>query len=327
MNIEFFVPHPARSIGGIERAVLGFERALGGRHEIRRSLGGIPASQTRLVHFHGLWNKDHLQAYRHCQRHGIPYIISPHGMLEPWAYRNRRWKKWTWLQLFGRRQLALASCVLATSRMEAEHLTSFTDQGNIGIAALGLDAHLTTSREEARKSLGLEPGDKIVLYLSRIDRKKGLDLLVQAMSEHRGYQLWIVGDGDPGFVDELKGICDARTRWIGPVWGERRWDYLLAADLFCLPTHSENFGFAILEALWAGTPVLTTNQTPWGEHAGVEGIHICEDTLDSLRDSLATLLPELARPPGIGEWARRQFHLENLADTYDGIYSAAAANS
>ncbi len=321
MKIEFFVPPASKSIGGIERAILGFERALGARHEIRRSFEDQPEKDTQLVHFHGLWDKDHLRPYRHCQRCQIPYIVSPHGMLEPWAYRNRRWKKWAWMKLFGQRQLDGAACVLATSQMEAGHLKDFTNKTKI--APLGLDDSVEIDRTGAREKLGIGPEDKVVLYLSRIDRKKGLDLLVRAIADHPHVQLWIVGDGDAGFTNELKAVHSSQIRWVGAIWGDERWDYLAAADLFCLPTHSENFGFGILEALWVGTPTLTTNKTPWVEHEDVDGLHICDDTLGSLRQSLGRILPTLERPRGIDRWAHANFHLDHLADTYDEIYAAA----
>jgi glycosyltransferase involved in cell wall biosynthesis len=322
MKIGFFIPPPAQRRGGIELAINGIKAALGGRHEIVSKVQGKPDRDTQLVHFHGLWQANHLSAYRFCKRHSIPYIISPHGMLEPWAYRNRRWKKWPWLKLFGQGQLDRASCVLATSQMEVGNLRAFAR--NVEIAPLGLSEDLPLTRSAARERLGVSPDDKIVLYLSRIDRKKGLDLLIAAMADHPDFQLWVAGDGDPEFTRELKNMPNKDVRWIAPKWGSDRWQYLLAADLFCLPTHSENFGFAILESLWAGTPVLTTTKTPWVEHRDVEGLHICEDNLSSLKAALEDILQELKRPDNLGHWARANFHWDNLADTYEQIYHAAA---
>ena len=172
--------------------------------------------------------------------------------------------------------------------------------------------------------LGIAPEQKVVLYLSRLDRKKGLDLLVEAMRGHSDFDLWVVGDGDRRFVSAVKRIAGGNVTWIAPDWGAGRWKYLIAADLFCLPTHSENFGFAILEALWSGTPTLTTTKTPWAEHKSLDGLHICEDTLDSLKQALGAILPRLERPDKLSRWARDNFHWDRLRDRYDQIYQTAA---
>ena len=322
MIIEYFIPPAAQSRGGIDLAVNGMRGALQGDHEIALRFEGSPHPDTELVHFHGLWNANHLLAYRECQRRSLPYVISPHGMLEPWAYRSKRWKKWPWMMLLGRRHFNQAASVLATSKMEAANLRPFAKR--IDTAPLGLNEDPSFGRDEARRTLGIDEGQKIILYLSRIDRKKGLDLLVKAMDEIHGWELWIVGDGDEEFAAELKSKSCERVRWLDPAWEEDRWIYLLAADLFCLPTHSENFGFAILEALWSGTPTLTTTKTPWEAHRDVDGLHICEDNLDSLRSKLLSLLPDLPRPESLKDWARDNFHWDRVAADYDRIYLKAA---
>lgn len=322
MKVEYFIPPPAHSRGGIDLALEGMIGALEPRNQIQLKLEGKPDKSTQLVHFHGLWNPSHLPAYAACRASKTPYIVSPHGMLEPWAYGSKSWKKWPWMQLFGRRQLGGAAATLATSQMEADNLARVTR--NVRTAPLGLDVEVPLSRSDARRLLGIADGEKIVLYLSRIDRKKGLDLLVRAMRDHPDWALWIIGDGDEAFARELRMLSDDRVRWFAPAWKDDRWPYLLAADLFCLPSHSENFGFAILEALWCGTPTLTTTKTPWVAHRDIDGLTVCEDTLDSLRAALMQLLPDLRRPQSLAPWARRHFHWNQLTDRYQEIYEEAA---
>lgn len=318
MKVEYFVPSRDRRLGGIDLAIDGMRDALASRHEIATKQSGVPEEDTQLVHFHGLWEANHLTAYRACQRKNLPYLISPHGMLEPWAYRNHSWKKWPWMKLFGQGHLDQAATVLATSQMESDNLQRFAKRTQI--APLGLVEELPMTRAQARHELGIADDKRVVLYLSRLDRKKGLDLLVEAMRDQPEFELWVVGDGDRAFASELKSSGSENVRWFGPDWGTGRWKYLIAADLFCLPTHSENFGFAILEALWAGTPTLTTTKTPWVEHESVDGLHICEDTLESLQAALDEILPGLDRPAKLREWAREHFHWDRLTDTYDQIY-------
>ena len=335
MKVEFLIPPASQRVGGIDLAIEGMRSSLGERHEISTREAGVPDEATELVHFHGLWQPQHLAAYRACVRRGLPYIVSPHGMLEPWAYRHRRWKKWPWLRLFENRHLRNASAVLATSSMEAENLQPFTPNDSIRIAPLGLDEEMPVTRDAARREFDIGPDTQILLYLSRIDRKKGLDLLFESLAETptKNLELWIVGDGDEGFLGELKQFARERAadlpavRWCGAAWGDARWRYLLAADLFCLPTHSENFGFAILEALWVGTRTLTTDRTPWAEHR-IEGLSICGDNTGSLCAALGELqrdpIWDSERRSSLREWARAKFHWQHLGATYDRIYREAA---
>jgi glycosyltransferase involved in cell wall biosynthesis len=123
-----------------------------------------------------------------------------------------------------------------------------------------------------------------LLFLSRIHPKKGVDLLLQAFSELQtlggplhDYVLQIAGEGDSAYLTSLHSLADrlgvgTHIQWLGGVYGARKWDLIREADLLTLPTHSENFGIVVAEALASGTPVLTTKGTPWNvlntEHCG-----------------------------------------------------------
>ena len=113
---------------------------------------------------------------------------------------------------------------------------------------------------------------KTILFLSRIHEKKGLNFLIEATAllkdELKGYQIVIAGEGDLTYIDTLKqmvsqaGVQDI-VSFVGGVYGEDKWNLFRKADVFILPTFSENFGIAIAEALASGTPVITTKGTPW----------------------------------------------------------------
>ena len=115
---------------------------------------------------------------------------------------------------------------------------------------------------------------KTILFLSRIHEKKGINFLIEAASilkkELDGYQIVIAGEGDAPYIDTLKQMAlQANVQDIisfaGGVYGEEKWNLFRKADVFVLPTFSENFGIAIAEALASGTPVITTKGTPWSD--------------------------------------------------------------
>ena len=162
-------------------------------------------------------------------------------------------------------------------------------------------------------------------------------MLLQAMADMGGdwknWTLVVVGGGDPDYVTSLKSMADGvstklpKIQWIGPVWGAARWPYLQGADLFCLPTHSENFGLAVLEALHAGTPVLTTDQTPWVDHAGLDGLFIARPEIQGIQQTLALARKRMSENwspvdrQNLAAWAEKRFAWEYLSSAYVIAYS------
>jgi len=120
------------------------------------------------------------------------------------------------------------------------------------------------------------------------------------------------------------------TEWIGPIWDSKRWSYLQGADLFCLPSHSENFGIAVLESLRVGTPVLTSDQTPWREHAERDGFFIVHPDIQSISTGLRRAYDRLAKGwtdsdrHSLAAWAEIHFDWNNLAGRYEKAYQAVA---
>jgi glycosyltransferase involved in cell wall biosynthesis len=279
MIVHFFEPPAFQAIGGLNLAIRSLEVFLKRSGIDARNSSPIEkireSGVEQVVHFHGLWQPGFPKISAHCRRQNIPYVVSPHGMLEPWAFKHKWWKKWPYFHLVEKHHLARAQRILATSENEARNLRSFFPASRCEVLPLGL---ATTSKwpdyMAARSALGWQDSEFIFLFLSRIHPKKGLHLLLAALAKLQPSQLnrkrlVIVGGGELSYVRRLKRFHEnnhsrlPRIDWIGEVWTDAKWPYLQGADLFCLPSYSENFGLAILEALQVGTRVLTTNQTPW----------------------------------------------------------------
>jgi glycosyltransferase involved in cell wall biosynthesis len=113
---------------------------------------------------------------------------------------------------------------------------------------------------------------------------------------------------------------------VGAVWGSKRWPYFQGADLFCLPTHSENFGIAVLEALHVGTPVLTTNKTPWVDYEGLAGLFISDLEAMGLERTLPIVRARIEGNwsandrDSLARWAEATFAWERLAPDYAEAY-------
>jgi glycosyltransferase involved in cell wall biosynthesis len=333
VNVAFFTPPAEQRVGGLDAALDGLRQALT-RHGITVT-DQLPADRTAeaVAHFHGLWQRPHLRLARDCRARGIPYVVSPHGMLEPWAWRHKWWKKWPYYHLVEKRHLSRANALLATATAEARRLREFLPAQRIETLPLGLTSDARPDYENARAQLGWHPRERVLLFLSRLHVKKGLDLLLRAlatMTFPAETRLVIVGDGEESYVRTLRQLAAQNAaslppiEWIGAIWGDARWPYFQGADLFCLPTHSENFGLAILEACQVGTPVLTTNETPWAEDLAASRGFIAKPTVESIRQLLATFFaqppPEPAARHALSEWARSKFHWDTLSASYATFY-------
>lgn len=336
----FFAEPPAEAAkGGVDLAMETIELYLdriGGALTRNATIEDVKtASAPRIVHFHGLWQLAHSWMSRWCRAKGVPYVVSPHGMLEPWAWRHKRWKKWPYYQLLEQFHLGGADRVLATSPLEAEHLTEFVAEESIRVLPLAITEEVEPDYESARSRRDWAPDEQVLVYLSRLTEKKGMHLLLESLAalpadETEGLRLVVVGDGPTGYRDRLRRFEDDHAEalppidWEGAVWGGEKWTYLQGADLFCLPTHSENFGLVVLEACQVGTPVLTTTGTPWGFLEDWESGLIAEPETGALRVALREYRTSFnwsaADRRRLASRIRDRFALSSVGPRYGDLY-------
>lgn len=241
---------------------------------------------------HGLWQYPSFGAWRALHGTTTPYFVFPHGMLDPWfnrTYPLKHLKKllyWPWGEY---RVLRDAAAVLFTSeaerRLARESFRLYRAKEvvvNYGTAAPEVD--WAAAQEEFFVKFPALRGQKFFLFLGRLHEKKGVDLLLEAfrsLGENRG-QLVIAGPcADDIYLHRLRELArDLPVNFTGMLHGDLKWGALRAADAFALPSHQENFGIAIAEALACGTPVLISDQVNiWREVVEDGGGFADEDTL------------------------------------------------
>jgi glycosyltransferase involved in cell wall biosynthesis len=331
--IHFHEPPPAQKVGGLDAAIRSMQAAL---ETLGHTVLVNPSNAETapdLVHFHGLWQRRFPKIAASAQNARIPIVVSPHGMLEPWALNHKRWKKLPYFHLVEKRWLSRAGCVLATAEPEGARLRELLPATRIESIPLGLTGDAHPDYAGARAQLGWREDETVLLYLSRLHEKKGLDLLIGALAtaeKKANTRLVIVGpEEQPGFVQKCRLLAEKlsmnlpRIDWLGPVWGEGRFRFFQGADLFCLPTHSENFGLVVLESLQVGTPVLTTTGTPWGSLTPPSG-YIAEVREDSIQAQLSRFAKTPLISPGqraaIAESTRSLYHWDSLGRRYEALY-------
>ena len=216
-----------------------------------------------VIHDNGLWLPTNHAIARAARGLKRPLVISVRGMLSAWEREHHAWKKrMAWI-LFQRRDLLAASVLHATSEQEMIYFRRAGLRGPIAMVPNGVDL-------PSLDKPGLRDRARIALCVTRIHPKKNLMSLVEAWSEARpnGWRMIIAGNSEDGYREELEAAIAARGlsdefEFVGPVEEEERQTLYDKAGLFVLPSHSENFGMSVAEALANGVPVITTRGTPW----------------------------------------------------------------
>lgn len=229
----------------------------------------LPETEGKVVvHSQHTWEMSLHNVQKDCQKRGIPYIISPRGSMEPWAMKQKALKKKLAMWLYQRKDMELASCIHTTAISEMEHVRALGFRNPIAVVPNGIIIENYPEREYKIHE------KKTALFLSRIHPKKGLPMLFEAWSKiddriKKDWQINIVGEGSNEYgIDDLNDLirdqyAEMPINVIGPKYGKEKLDCYQQADLFILPSHSENFGMVIAEALCTGVPVITTTGCPW----------------------------------------------------------------
>lgn len=265
---------------------------------------------------HGLWQFTSLAVRMALNRSETPYVVFPHGMLDPWFKRQyplKHAKKLLYWHCAERRVLHDAKKVIFTCEEERRlAYESFPRQDhNESVVPLGITGYKGSVTDPASVFLESYPqlrGKRILLFLSRIHEKKGCDLLLRAFAKviasarsadsSRELHLAIIGPCEnPEYLAKLHQLADAsdigpQVTWIGMLTGVLKWGALRAAEALVLPSHQENFGIVVAEALSCGTPVLLSKRVNiWREviasGAGLAGKDTVDGTFESLRKWLA----------------------------------------
>jgi glycosyltransferase involved in cell wall biosynthesis len=247
-----FVPH-ACVPGG---------RAWGASWQLHRALVR-ESRELDIVHSHGLWLFPNLDVAWATRGARAKHVLSPRGMLESYSLQRRKVPKRVLWRLGQAKAVERAACVHVTSESEAQSVRTLGLRNPVAVIPNGVAIPAAAARFAGPR--------RQLLYVGRLDEKKGVDFLLQAWARVADafpeWDLHIVGPGSPAYVTFLKALAQergaARVQFEGPAYGAERDARLSAADLFVLPTRSENFGMSVAEALAAGVPVICSRGAPW----------------------------------------------------------------
>jgi glycosyltransferase involved in cell wall biosynthesis len=253
---------------------------------------------SEIVHIHGLWQLPTLVGGWMSRRFQRPYLISAHGMLESWALHNKRLKKIAYSSLTERRTLAKAACLRALTLDEVDDYRRFGLSNPVAIVPNGVSVTEVTPELFLGKFPALR-SRRLALYLGRIHPKKGPDLLVKAWSlvasRFPDAQLVFAGADYDNSVETIRkiaagaGMADQVT-FAGLLRGEMKWSALAACSFFVLPSYSEGFSVAVLEALGSSKPVIITPYCHFPEVQQYRCGWVKEPQLEQIAEALTEAL-------------------------------------
>lgn len=218
-----------------------------------------------LIHLHGMWSPFLAVAALVAHRRKIPLLISPHGCLEPWALKHKRFKKHLALKTYQGMVLRSATMFVATAEQELVSIRKLRFKQPVAIVPNGVDIETVPDRTEPSEI-------KTLLFLSRVHPVKGILDLVNAWAEVRrsDWKIVIAGGDEDGYRAKVEALIrhkglESDFEFSGFVDGAKKQACFERATIFILPTYSENFGIAIAEALANELPVITTTGAPWSD--------------------------------------------------------------
>ena len=285
-----------------------------------------------LAHIHAVFNHSSIAASHACRKAGVPYIIRPLGTLDPWSMRQKSLRKRFFWQFLVARMLHDAAAVHYTSEVEKLSTERLLGLNHGKVIPLGIEAN--RSQSNGRR------GEPYVLVLSRLHPKKGLDVLIDAFialvqaGKLSNWRLVIAGDGPSDYVSKLKGAASQqsdRIEFTGWLDNDKKHAMLDGASLLALPSHQENFGLCVMEALSHSVPVLVSPDVNLAtEIVSANAGWVAAVDKDALTAKLAEALSdedELIKRGRAGKQLSRRYSWENTATGLVSLYTEILTQS
>jgi glycosyltransferase involved in cell wall biosynthesis len=298
------------------------------RFEVSSSLVLALRNKARvvdIVHNHSLWSMVNVASGLVVPGLRAKLVASPRGTLSPWALGRARTLKMI-LKPLQWRALERADLLHATSEQEYAEIRAQGLRAPVAVIPNGIDVpHLVSDRT------GNCP--RRLLFLGRIHPTKCVDRLLRAwqalQDAHCEWELVISGRGEQAYVRQMQDLCESlnlkRVSFTGPIYGDDKFGAYRRADLFVLPSHSENFGMVVAEALSVGCPVIASKGTPWHqldrESCGWWVEHDVETLATTIKTAMQMPRAELASMGLRGRaWMQREFSWEAIGNSMEAAY-------
>lgn len=286
--------------------------------------------RAALLHNHGMWQMNALYPSRVAAEYGLKLVVSPRGALSGWAMKHGSWTKRLFWPLWQYPALRRADCFHATAEVEYRDIRRWGFSQPVAVIPNGIDLPELASREVMNK--------RTLLFLGRLHPVKGVDVLLCAwrrvQERYPEWQLRIAGSdsgyyGLTGYAETLKRMTSerglTRVEFAGELLGSTKAVAMRSAELFVLPSHSENFGMTVAEALASGTPAIVSLGAPWGGLVANDAGWWIDSGVEPLVKCLEKALacePKILSDMGMRgrAWMEREFSWRSVAERMDATY-------
>jgi glycosyltransferase involved in cell wall biosynthesis len=292
-----------------------------------------------IVHVYSLYFSYGWFARINCRRYNVPFVIQPHGSLDPFLYKHHRWRKFIAEHAYENGNIRAASAILYNTEEEREIAQGAVRSRPSGIVPLGLNlAEYSHERPKGnfRRRHPETQGKELVVFLSRVNFKKGLDLLVTAFAtvarERPNAHLVIAGPDNEGYGAKIREQCVKenianRVTMAGVLSEDEKRDLFADGDVFALTSYTENFGVTILEALACGLPVVISDKVNiWREIDGAQAGKVVPCHPTEIAQALGALLDYENERRRLAENGRRllreKFQWERVAEQQENFFKA-----
>ena len=289
-----------------------------------------------IIHVHAIFSFCSSYAMYLARKKNIPYIIRPIGQLEAWSLSQSKFRKQLYLKLIEKKNIVNANSIHFTAYSEQQQSLAAL-QNTFANQVIPLGINIAPEIEGARQKMlsrwSLNPNVINLLFLSRLHPKKGLERLLNALSKAQGpaFQLIIAGEGDDNYKKSLINLIkrlglNEYCHLVGFVEGNDKQLLLQGSDLFILPSYSENFGIATLEAMASATPVIISNEVALSTEVKKYNLGWVTDlNEEELRKSIEQALTSSQRYKEIGaaakDFADKNFNWSTQANKLKKLYS------
>ncbi|NER26931.1 MAG: glycosyltransferase [Symploca sp. SIO1C4] len=291
----------------------------------------------KLVHTHTIFAPLISVSNWVCKFHKIPYIITPHGMLEPWALSYKAWKKKLYYTLVEKPILQKASAIQVLAAAEANSVQSLSLKPPVIVVPNGIhrqEFEILPDPEIFYQQFPATRNKILILFLGRIDPKKGLDLLAPAFAKlHKQFpntHLVVAGPDSIGFLPIAKNYfeqaaCLNSVTFTGMLTGQLKYAALAAANLYVAPSYSEGFSMSVLEGMASGLPCVITKGCNFPEAAAANAAHVVDIKSEAITNALIECLNNPQQAKAMGDRAHKlileKYTWEQVATKMHKVYT------
>lgn len=299
--------------------------------------------ENTVINIHVPWLISNVQIANLATKHNIPYVVTPHGSLDVWSMKQKTLKKLLFWYLFAKKMFKRAKFIHYTATSEKEQAEKYIRKDGVKIIPCAFDAtdyrilpDKAIAKNRYKEISSIHPN---ILFLSRLHPKKGADILINAIKilSKKGVRVnvLIAGPDDysvKGYRDLLSATVNEANlqdyiHFIGMVKGNEKLSLYRNADIFVLPTHQENFGLVLIEALACNTPVLTSYEVDIWKDIQHGGAVIVNNNPDELAEKIELLLSDKNNLRSLGvkgrDWVLTELDADKVSHQYLSMYKSA----